>query len=151
MLDDSKLSLTKFILKYLGDKKLLLLGIFSMITVFALEGSITPYLLGKMVNIVESESNNKERLLHVIIIPAILYVFMQLLTNVSCRLTEYFSLKLYPVIKAEITSNMFEYLLGHSYDFFQRNFSGTLTKKIFDMSNGVEEMLKIMTTWILAT
>ncbi len=42
---------------------------------------------------------------------------------------------------------MFDYLMPHSYDFFQNNFAGTLTKKIFDMATHVERILQIINEW----
>ena len=37
---------------------------------------------------------------------------------------------------------MYFYLVKHSYSFFQNCFSGSLTKKIFDMTTNVELMIR---------
>ena len=67
--------------------------------------------------------------------------------NLNFRLFDAIQLRLYPDIKVRIGKDMFDYLLFHSYGFFQDNFSGTLTKKIFDMCESVEKMIRIFNEW----
>lgn len=124
-----------------------MIGILIMITIYALEGSISPYLLGKMVSVV-SNYNSSKQFLSLIIWPALFYALMPMITNIAVRLKEYFEACLYPSMKSDIKKDMFEYLLGHSYEFFESNFSGTLTKKIIDISESIEELLKIASGWI---
>lgn len=140
-------TLSHFIWRYLKKNKRLMIGILAMFTIYALEGSISPYLLGKMVSVVSNYSSSKQ-FLSLIILPAIFYAMMPMITNIAVRLKEYFEACLYPSMKSDIKKDMFEYLLGHSYEFFESNFSGTLTKKILDISEGIEELLKIASGWI---
>ena len=142
-------TLRHFISRYLKIKKnkRLMIGILAMFTIYALEGSISPYLLGKMVSIV-SNYNSSKPFLSLILWPAIFYAMMPMITNIAVRLKEYFEACLYPSMKSDIKKDMFEYLLGHSYEFFESNFSGTLTKKIIDISENIEELLKIASGWI---
>src|SRR5580704_13839873 len=37
---------------------------------------------------------------------------------------------------------MFTYLMKHSHDFFQNHFAGSLSKKISDMAENIEEVIK---------
>lgn len=127
-----------------------MIGILSMFTIYALEGSISPYLLGKMVSVVSNYGSSKQ-FLSLIILPAIFYAMMPMITNIAVRLKEYFEACLYPSMKSDIKKDMFEYLLGHSYEFFESNFSGTLTKKIIDISENIEDLLKIASGWIYNT
>ena len=53
------------------------------------------------------------------------------------------TLKVFPKVYAEIVSDMHQYVLKHSYAFFQDNFTGGLTKKIFDMASNFEELIRI--------
>ena len=99
-----------------------MIGLLAMFTIYALEGSISPYLLGKMVSIV-SNYNSSKQFLFLIFWPAIFYAMMPMITNIAVRLKEYLEACLYPSMKSDIKKDMFEYLLGHSYEFFERNFS----------------------------
>lgn len=140
-------TLSNFIWRYLKKNKRLMFSILAMFTIYALEGSISPYLLGKMVSIVSNYSSSAQ-FLSLIIVPAIFYAMMPMITNIAVRSKEYFEACLYPSMKSDIKKDMFEYLLGHSYEFFESNFSGTLTKKIIDISENIEELLKIASGWI---
>lgn len=144
---DIPTNLGSFIWRYLKQKKSLMTGILAMFTIYALAGSISPYLLGKMVSVV-SNNHSTTQFLSLIIWPAIFYAIMPMITNFAVRSKEYFEANLYPPMKANIKKDMFEYLLGHSHDFFESNYSGTLTKKIIDIAENIEELLKIASGWI---
>jgi len=133
--------LSHFIWRYLKDKKLFLAGFIFIALVWAIEMSLSPYLLKIIIDIVVRYPTDQVKMLAAIMIPAILYVLMSIIMNLTFRLHDYINLRLYPEIQSAMNRDMFTYLVNHSYAFFQNNFAGSLTKKIFDMASNVERII----------
>lgn len=130
--------LIPFIWRYLKNRKLYLVGFFIVALVWAIEMSLSPYLLKVIIDAVVQYSQSQVKLITAILIPAVLYVAMSIILNATFRLYDYINLRLYPEIMGETNIDMFSYLLHHSHAFFQNNFSGSLTRKIFDITNIVQ-------------
>lgn len=139
--------LLPFIWQYLKNRKLCLLGFFITALVWAIDMSLRPYLLKVIIDSVVQYSPNHAKLIPAISIPAVLYVFMSMLLNITFRLYDYINLRLYPEMKAAVNKDMFAYLIRHSHTFFQNNFSGNLTRKIFDMASYIDQMISIFNEW----
>lgn len=133
-----------FIWSYLKNKKLYLFCFFIVSVVWSVEMSLSPYLLKTILDKMIKFSNNNEELFSVLLVPVILYISMSVILNLNFRLYEYANLRLYPELKANITRDMFSYLIDHSHSFFQNNFSGSLTKKILDMVTSIELIIQII-------
>lgn len=141
--------LPSFIWHYLKNEKRYLLGFFFIGLIIAAEISVSPYLLKIMIdNVVEYE--NAAILLQAILTPAILYVLMNLILNLSFWFLYYLSLRLYPELKASIIKDVLSYLMHHSHAFFQNTFSGSLTKKITDLAVNIEGLIIITNEWFYA-
>jgi len=139
--------LPSFLWRYLKDKKIYLFGFFIVSIVWAVEMSLSPYLLKVIIDAVVQFSQNQSRLLAAITIPAILYVSMSLILNINFRLYDYINLRLNPALKAAVNRDMFVYLLGHSHTFFQNHFSGSLSRKIYDMASYIDQIVGIFNEW----
>lgn len=124
-------NLLSFLWHYLKHKKWCMAGFVLIALVWALELSISPYLLKIIIDTVVSYASDPNKIGETIFIPALLYVLMSLLLNFNFRLYDYINLRLYPDIKGAVNRDMFSCLLGHSYTFFQNNFVGNVTKKIW--------------------
>ena len=138
----SQITLAKFIWGYLKKKKLCLFFFLLVAIIWSVEISLSPYLLKIIIDVVSQFSSDSDGLLPALLIPVILYISMSLLLNLNFRIYDYASLRLYPRLKADITKDMYSYLIKHSDSFFQNSFSGSLTKKIFDMETNVELMIR---------
>jgi ATP-binding cassette subfamily B protein len=147
MSDTIPSSLKAFTWHYLKDKKLYLFGFFIVSLVWAIEMSLSPYLLGMIINTITNTKESKETIINTLMRPAILYVCMSFLLNLNFRFFGYLCLKLYPTIKANVIRDMYGYLIRHSHDFFQNNFVGSLTKKIQDMATNIEQLIQIPNEW----
>lgn len=139
-------TVSKFVWHYVKQRKLVLLGFIFVALFWSFELSFSPYLLGKMIDIVTNVTD-KQSAISLLVLPASLYASMSVLLNIVFRFYNYLTLSFYPKLKADITNDMFDYLLGHSYGFFQDNFSGKLTKKISDMATNVEQLIQIPNEW----
>lgn len=133
-----------FIWRYLRNRKLYLTGFFCIALIWAINMTLSPYLLKVIIDSSIQYSQNTSVMLVSILIPAILYVSMSIIINLTFRLHDYLNLRLYPEIKSSIGKDMYAFLLQHSYAFFQNNFAGSLTRKINDMATSVDAIITII-------
>lgn len=122
-------------------------GFVLVASIWAVEMSLAPYLLKVMINTVSQFPTEKSKAISLILIPAIGYIVLTLIINLNFRLYDYINLTLYPQIKAAVTKDMFSYMLGHSYAYFQNTFAGSATKKIWDMAVNIESLIMIPNEW----
>jgi len=139
--------LLPFVWFYLKNKKWYLAGFVLIALVWAIEMSLSPYLLKVIIDRVVNYSHDKTHIESAIFIPAALYALMTIIINLNFRLYDYINLQLFPYLKSTIDRDMFEYLMQHSYAFFQNNFAGNLTKKMSDMAENVEPLISIPNEW----
>lgn len=110
---------------------------------WSVEMSLSPYLMKVLIDIVNSYEMSPQALVGAIAIPAILYASMSLVMNLNFRFYEYICLTVFPQIKQNVNNKMFKYLAGHSHNYFQTHFSGTLVKKINDLVVSIEPVIRI--------
>lgn len=133
-------TLFSFIWRYLKNRKLYLAGFLLIAVIWAIEMSLSPYLLKIIINGVAQNPQNQTQMVAAILIPAVIYFSMSIIMNLTFRFHDYLNLRLLPEISASIDRDMFSYLMHHSYTFFQNIFAGSLARKIFDMAQGVERI-----------
>ncbi len=133
--------LVPFIWRYLKNRKLYLSVFLLCGLLGAVEMTLSPYLLKVIIDAVAHFPENTT-LLNAILIPAIVYASLPMILNICYRFNTYLCLRLYPEIKSAICKDMFAYLMRHSHDFFQNHFAGSLSKKISDMAENIEEVIK---------
>lgn len=135
-------ALLPFLWRYLSKNKLYLIGLFFVTIIWAIELSLSPYLLKIIIDIVAKYPHEAAKFMASILLPAGGYIALSIITNLSYQLSYYINLKLYPKIKTDIFHDLFLYVHDHSYSFFQNNFTGNITKKITDLAV-VEILIKI--------
>jgi ATP-binding cassette subfamily B protein len=133
--------LTPFIWRYLKNRKMYLAGFLFIGLIWAIEMTLSPYLLKVIIDSVVRYPENQAKMLAAVLIPAIIYFSMTIVMNLIFRLHDYLNLHLFPEIYSAMNKDMFVYLMRHSYTFFQNNFAGSLTKKIFDICQNVERII----------
>lgn len=132
--------LTPFIWHYLKNKKFYLLVFLMNGLLGAVEVTLSPYLLKVIIDAVALYPES-EKLYNAILMPAIIYMSLPMILNISYRYNTYLHLRLLPEIKALVTKDMYSYLMRHSHAFFQNHFAGSLTKKISDMAENIEAVI----------
>jgi ATP-binding cassette subfamily B protein len=124
-----------------------------MFTIFVLFDALVPsvnaYLLKILIDNVIATGEKLHLLLAALLIPAGLYVLVQISMNVVYSLYRYAHLQFYPKVLSDIAGTMLHYLSQHSYRYFGEQFSGSLSKKVFDLCGGVESIVQILTHTIL--
>mgnify|MGYP001230087230 CR=1 FL=1 len=118
-----------FIWHYVKQYRLAQAGLFIVALSWAIELTLSPYLLKRIIDV--AATPHSQNLVSHILWPCLFYAAMSVWMNLNFRLYDYIYLSIYPAIKRSIGQDMFNYLMFHSYTFFQNNFAGTLTKKIF--------------------
>lgn len=128
-------TLWQFVWKYLRTRKIYILGMIFVDIAWCIQMVMIPYLLKEIIDVTISNGSVGWY--------CALFVGFTALGVFVTNFYIFISLKLYPKINAEIISDMHQYLLNHSYSFFQNNFAGGLTKKMFDMASNFEKLIKI--------
>jgi len=107
--------------------------------VWALDISFRSYMLKMLLDRIAAFEST-----YVLIIPAMGYIFSSFLLNASFRFYDIVRLHTIPVMQADITRTMTEYVQNHSYNFFQNHLSGSIANQIHEMCEGVREIIKIV-------
>lgn len=115
---------------------LLVVGIF-----WALYLSLSPYAMKLIIDKVAEVGTDTDHLFEAVRFPVILYVSLAGFIAIVFRFYDWVMIRTFPKMKSEIISEMFEYVQGHSYNYFQQNFSGSLANKILDMAKGVTTVI----------
>jgi ATP-binding cassette subfamily B protein len=139
--------LTPFVWRYLKNKKWYLAGFIFTALVWAIEMSLSPYLLKMIIDTVTRKLANQTQMIAALILPATIYASMSIIINLNFRLYDYVNLQLYPYIRSAIERDVICYLLHHSPNFFQNTFAGALTKKITDLMEHIEPLISIPNEW----
>ena len=137
-------TLGSFILFFLKKHKLGLFVFFAVALIWSIELSISPYLLKLIIDGVNQQAAHPGQLLSVILWPAIFYAGMSVFLNITFRIYDWMCLILFPKIKTDIIMATFTYLSQHSYNYFQENFAGSLAKKIQDLAQSTEPVIKVI-------
>jgi ATP-binding cassette, subfamily B, bacterial len=126
--------------KAAGKYPLFLYGIF--LGTFLVEGMsvLAPVYLRKFINGIASNIPS-DAMVHSIVIFLLVYVFINLMSWVGRRIQLLSSMRLELYVMTDLSSTAFNYLMGHSYNFFISNFSGTLTRRIHRYSNAFSQVL----------
>lgn len=140
-------TLGKFVWHYLKPHKWCLAGFVFVATVWAIEMSLSPYLIKIIINTVVAFPAEKNKAISLILWPSIFYVGLVLIININFRLYDYINLTLYPELKAAVIKDMFSYMLNHSHAYFQNTFAGSSTKKLWDMAVNIEPLIMIPNEW----
>jgi ATP-binding cassette, subfamily B, bacterial len=142
-------TLPKFLWHFSKRYKLNLIGLIFVACFWATYISLSPYTMKLIIDRVAETGLNTEALFEKVKIPAIVYVLLGFLLGAVFRFYDWMLIKILP-IKSDITSEMFAYVEGHSYNYFQQNFAGSLANKINDMAKGSATIISNLIDHFLA-
>lgn len=138
-----KTRLESFIWGYLSNKKLYVAILFLAGVIWSLEIAIKPYLIKWIINsIVDQNINSLSN--YTLLLPIGIYIALSMVLNLVFRLHDYAGLKLYPELKRKIVKDMYSHLMRCPYAFFKESSSGSLCKKIFDLSHNTELLIRLI-------
>lgn len=114
----------------------LLCGIFWASTFFAV-----PYLLGIIIDHIKNTDSNRHAVFAVLLVPVIAFITIDQLRNINFYLFRISIAKGFPKIKANTIYQMFCYLIGQSYCYFENKHAGFLINKITNVFSCLDQML----------
>ena len=112
--------------------------------IWAFINTYSPYMLKLIIDQVVSFKGNKSDLFKSTEPYVFGYIALWIGTCVNMRLLDWVRLNLFPKLREDVMSKMFNYLSQHSHHYFQNNFAGSVINKISDMQNGVIEIFSIL-------
>jgi ATP-binding cassette subfamily B protein len=137
-------SLNQFILDLIKPYK----GLFSIMAligmVWALTTSFTPYTLKLIIDHVVSFKGSKSELFTDVQPYILMYVLLWIVLCFNMRFLDWTKLKLFPSLREDVMTKMFNYLNQHSHHYFQNNFAGSLVNKILDMQGSIVGIFTIL-------
>lgn len=134
-------TLWSFLGRFLKPYRFLVMGIVSLGVIWAVEISLTPYLMKCIIDKASAHSGDFLSLLYALLPFALGYIGVTAVNSISFRIREWILLKLMPALRKDIWSFLYNYAMSHSYHYFQKNFSGSIANKISDVSRSVDEFL----------
>ncbi len=111
---------------------------------WGISNALTPYVLKLIIDKVVHFKGNKQDIFTVVEPLIAVYIVLWCLTALNMRIVDWLKLKLFPTVRYYIVKYMYGYLIDHDHHFFQNNFAGSLSNKIFDMTSGVIAILEIL-------
>lgn len=115
-------------------------GMLFAVFLLAILTSLNPFLMKIIIDDVV-DSHGTQALFSSVLFPAILFILVYQAMDVCWAIFDYFRLKTLPKVREDIINAMFNYIQHHSYSYFQKHFSGSLSNKIADMARGAESVI----------
>lgn len=143
-------TLSTFIWYFVKKHKLGFLSLCIIALLWAIEKSLSPYLLKVLINRVAVIPSFSRDLIEVIMLPAIAYYLSSNSSLVFFRFYDYAFLKMMPVLQKTIWKEMFSYLSHHSHSYFSNNYAGALANKINDMVRSIEVIITMLSDVLLS-
>lgn len=143
-------SLPKFLWYFCKRHKLSIAGLVLVALFWAVNISLNPYAMKLIIDRVSDPNTNAENIFSVLFFPATLYISLSFLIGLCFRFYDWMMIRSFPKMKAEIIAEMFDYVEGQSYSYFQQNFSGSLANKINDMGKGATTIISNLIDHFLA-
>lgn len=133
-------SLYKFIIRFMQNYLWNFSALILIAIICAIDTAVRPLLIKLMINTV----SNVDSTFYESMKPTLYYIGMLIVTTVALRIWDYISFETFPLIKKNIILVLFDYIQGHSYEYFQNNFSGAIANKIKDLANSSENIMQIL-------
>ena len=116
---------------------------------WTMDSTLWPYafkcLIDKLLAFQTNSGNIWLYLFDVLLFWAGLWIFIEILW----RLQSYLMANLMPRYTRYLRDTMFEYLQGHSYDFFANHFAGNLSNKVSDMVKGFTRVIELTSSVLI--
>lgn len=136
-----QLTLSRFIFSMLKPKKNWVFMMALVAVIWAFTNTFMPWMLKMIIDHAVSFSGERQDLFKVVMPWVVGYLSLWLLLCISLRFQDWVRLKLFPVLREDISMYMFSWLTQHSHRYFQNNFAGSLINKINDMQSAVINIL----------
>ncbi len=136
--------LSKFLFSVIKPYKGYIVCLIFVALYWGFNTAVAPYVLKLIIDTAVANAGDKANLVAAIQPYVLLYIGLWIAIAVDMRFLDWVHLRLFPSIRKDIITNMFSYLNQHSYRYFQNNFAGSLSNKIFDLQAGTVTILQTL-------
>lgn len=119
-----------------------------LIVILAADWSFYSYLIKWVLDALDA---SKTQGIQLILFPLSLYVVDAAVASLLFRLLDWIKVRSRPAFEADIGEFILSYVAGHSHEFYQRHFAGSLTNKINDISRGIPDLCELIIERFLYT
>lgn len=134
-------TLFAFLWHFVRPYRLTFFGMLFAVFLYAILTSVNPYLMKLIIDGVIAHEGKSESLFYALLVPVLLFILVYQAMDFTWAMFDFFKLKTLPKVREDIINKMFAYLQGHSYSYFQKQFSGSLSNKVADMARGAESVI----------
>ncbi|HSX19538.1 MAG TPA: ABC transporter ATP-binding protein [Gammaproteobacteria bacterium] len=128
-----------FIWHFLRDYKPAVLAFTLLAFAAGFWGPFNSILIKTIINLLPSVQDGN---ISILLLPAgLIVVNFIVFDNITWRLVTYIRGKYVPLIINNVIGDSMDYVLGKSYQFFQDNLSGKISKQITNLADGIESLL----------
>lgn len=106
--------------------------------------SFAPYILKVIIDTLVNYRGDPAHVFSEVMLHVSLYLFAWFTAMISFRALDLIERSLYPHIRRDILNKMFGHIVYQSHQYFQNNFSGSISNRMIDMQNGVVSILRKM-------
>lgn len=143
-MNNPSITLKKFLFDAIKPYKWFVVAISFIALYWGIYNSVAPYVLKLIIDKVVSFEGDRAEVLSTLKPYVIVYILLWISIAINFRLLDWLRLKMFPSIRYDIITKMFAYLGGHSHQYFQNNFAGSLSNKITDMQQGAINIFSII-------
>lgn len=144
MMNLTQASLKQFFLDVIRPYKWYVAAFFFIALYWGINNSLSPYVLKIIIDKAAAVNGDKFAVFNAVKPYVVLYMVLWFFIAIDMRFLDWVKLKLFPSIRYDIVTNMFNYLNKHSHRYFQNNFAGSLSNKISDMQSAVIAVLSTL-------
>jgi ATP-binding cassette subfamily B protein len=112
--------------------------------VWAMNDTIFPYLLKRIVNTVQNYQGDPAGLYRAVSGLLLSIVLFWGLTELGLRLQGILQIYTFPKFRASIRESVFDYVKLHSHEYFSNQFAGNIAKKIADLPTSCQSIMEII-------
>lgn len=140
---NSSISLRQLIMQTVRPYRLYVFLFIVIACYWAVNNAVSPYVLKIIIDTVVAHEQNRQGVWQAVQGYVLLYILLWIGIACAMRALDWVKLRAFPSIRQDVMNRMYDYLIDHSYHYFQNNFAGSLANKIGDMHSGV---ITILTT-----
>lgn len=113
-------------------------------TIWAISDSFFPYCLKLIINHIANFEGARTAIFSAISGALLILILFWVSTEVLLRGQGIAQIYIFPKFRAQIRSNVFQYVKSHSHNYFSENFAGNLAKKLADLPTSCQSLLEII-------
>lgn len=135
-------TLAKFIWYFVKKQKACFIAIQVLALAWAVDNTAWPFAMKLLIDKLLAFTGDKADIWVFILPILIFWALLWLTIDVMFRIMGFLMAKVYPQFEADIRMSMFEYVTGHSYEYFANNFAGNISNRVSDMTQSATRIMQ---------